>query len=131
MMKGGSFFVKMCSYCIWHSFTCRSNFSHRRYHPLPTTMETRIRTIRQSTLDSLVPFQNHTHTQTQQSHAHFHAMPFSSFVCFIMRHSKTVQELCANGVSMLESQTAIWHTVQPLSVMRRIQEKRFHAISHS
>lgn len=33
-------------YRIWHSVTCRSNFSHRRYHSLPTTTKTRIKTIR-------------------------------------------------------------------------------------
>lgn len=87
-MKGGRFSMKMCSYPIWHSFTCRSNFSLRRYHSLPTTMQTRIKTIGQLTLNSLVPFRNHTHTRTQQSHAHFFAMPLSSFVRFIMRHSK-------------------------------------------
>lgn len=34
------------SYRFWHSFTCRLKFSHRRYHSLPSTTQTRIKTIR-------------------------------------------------------------------------------------
>lgn len=43
----------MHSYRIWHIVTRRSNFSHRRYHSLPTTTQTRIKTIR---IHSEIPY---------------------------------------------------------------------------